>query len=132
MRVFRLLLTALVLTACSDSTGPEATVVGSYSLRTINEQAPPVTIYQDSQGRVEITGGSVNLNADGTFTDRTDIRIVSGTTSLADTEIASGTYVHSGGTVQLRTSDGDVYSMSFSGGNTLTQTIEGFVVVYRK
>jgi hypothetical protein len=63
-----------VVGACSDSTGPSGRLAGSYALRTINGATPPVTIFQDARERLEILGGAVTLEADGSYSDRTAFR----------------------------------------------------------
>lgn len=130
-----LIMTVAVLAACGDSSSEpriDTSHHGTFTLRTVNEAPPPVTVYQDANGRIQVVSGAVTLNSDGTFVDRTDWRIVSGTQTFTETDITAGTYERSGGTIQLRSTEGEVYSASFSGENTLTRTIEGFVVVYRK
>ena len=129
------MLLAASVSACGDSPSGLTTTgghAGTYSLRTVNDQALPATIESDASGRVDVASGSVVLRADGTFTDQTEFRLVSGTSSTTETDVITGTYTRSGSTVQFSPSDGGVYSMSFTGGNTLTQTIGTFVLVYRK
>ncbi|HUF50129.1 MAG TPA: hypothetical protein VMN60_04815 [Longimicrobiales bacterium] len=128
------LLLAVLAFGCGDSSTDVAATahVGTYTLRTIDNAPLPVTILVEGTASLVITAGSVNLNSDATFTDRTDYQIVSGTTTISDSDVAAGTYTRNGSTIELRTSDGGVYSMAFSNGNTLTQTFEGSVLVYRK
>lgn len=120
----------VALTACGDSTGPNAHV-GVYTLQTINGQNPPVVVDQDATTTVEVTSGVVTLNENGTFSDRIDFRVTEGTSVVNDFDIATGTYTLSGNTVTFNVAGGGSYSMVLSG-ITLTQTDIGFTLVYRK
>jgi hypothetical protein len=122
---------AFLAAACGDSSTGPASIAGTYTLQTINGQAPPRTVFQDASGRVEITGGRVNLNADGTFSDATDLRVTSGTTVLTDTETAVGMWVQNGDNITFNVSGGGSYSMALAG-RTLTQVEEGITLVYRR
>src|ERR687895_757229 len=61
--------TALVGTACSDSTGLGSNVAGSYELRTINGQSLPV-----NTGSRTIEGGVVEVDSDGRVVDVFQLR----------------------------------------------------------
>lgn len=130
MRKLATLGLALTLAACGDATGPTS-IVGLYSLQTVNGETLPVTVFQDATERFEILGGRVSLNGDGTFSDATDFRYTSGQTVLTDTETATGTYVETGNNITFNVSDGGSYSMAVSG-RTLTQVLEGITLVYRR
>lgn len=65
MRMHILLSTAAFL-ACGDSLQP-ADVVGSYTLATIADQAPPRTIVDEPDCRITVVGGSLSLTADQQF-----------------------------------------------------------------
>jgi heat shock protein HslJ len=120
----------VVLAACSDSTGPNA-VVGAYALASINGQGLPQIIAEDATTTVEVTGGLVTLNADGTFTDRIDFRITDDTGVSTDSDTAFGTYTVSGNNITFHADDGSTYSMARSGG-TLTQSEPGITLVYER
>ena len=130
--ILSLLLLVPLLSGCSDSTGPGgSSATGTYNLRTVNGNNLPVVVLQVGSDRVEVTQGSITLNADNTFTDRTTFRVTESGTSTTDTEVIAGTYTRNNNAIQFSTDEGDTYSASLSG-NTLTQTIEGFVLVYQK
>jgi hypothetical protein len=121
----------LVLTACSDSTGPNAHV-GSYTLVSVNGQGLPEVVFQDGSETVEFTGGVVTLNSNGTFSDRIDFRITTSTEVFDDSDTITGTYTITGNNVTLNPSDGSsAYSMALSG-NALTQVEPGLTLVYEK
>jgi len=66
MRRIALLLAVVALAACNnDSTSPNGSVVGSYSLRTVNGNPLPYTF---SNGSV-LVSDQLTLNANGTYTD---------------------------------------------------------------
>lgn len=126
-------LIALVLcAACSDATGPELSPVGVYHLRTINGAPLPYTIAQLGTDRVEVASGVITLNADGTFSERTSFRITEAGGSWMEEQGTSGTYTTNGSVVQLSPTGSARYSVALSDNRTLTQTVESFVLVYRK
>ena len=125
----------VALAACSDSSGPGASIHGTYTLRTVNGQSLPATVFQDVTGRVEITSGSLTLNSNNTFSSIISFRLVSGTTTITDSETTTGTFSQSGNTVTFVDSDGETVTMTRSG-NTLTfvETEDGitFTFVFQK
>lgn len=128
-------LTALIfslLSACSDATGPELSPVGVYHLRTINGAPLPYTIAQLGTDRVEVATGIIILNADGTFTERTSFRITEASGTRTEEQGTSGTYTTNGSVVQLSPAGAGRYSVALSDNRVLTQTVDSFVLVYRK
>jgi hypothetical protein len=123
---------AMLCIACSDSTGPDATHVGVYHLRTVNGDALPFTLAQVGADRVEVASGYIVLNADGTFTDRTTFRIVEAAGEQVTDETATGTYTTNGSVVQLAPTGADRYSVAIRDNRVLTQTMETLVLVYTK
>ena len=66
MRRIALLLAVVALAACNnDSTSPNGSVVGNYSLRTVNGNPLPYTF---SDGSV-LVSDQLTLNSNGTYTD---------------------------------------------------------------
>lgn len=58
---------AAIAAACGgDATGP-STPVGSYALNTVNGKAVPATVFADTGFSVDISNGSLALQADGKF-----------------------------------------------------------------
>jgi hypothetical protein len=113
------LLAALVFTlvACGGdkATGPQS-VAGSYTLRTVNGGNPPSTIYQDTQEKLEVTDGTVVLNANNTWQGTLGVRITNLSTSqvsnLPGLPLSGGTYTLNGGTLTL---DDPGDQLSFTG-----------------
>jgi hypothetical protein len=98
----------LLVAACSDSpTAPSASLEGSYSLRTVNGANVPVTLATMGADRVDITGGTLTLNNNGTFSGQLAFRFVFSGATTNQSESSSGTWTASGNTVTL-SSEGDV------------------------
>ncbi len=118
--------------ACSDSTSPRS-FVGVYSLVQVNGTTPPLVVFDDGFERDEITGGTITLNSDATFSDETFFRITNLQTGAIQTgsDIAIGTYTTSGNTVTLSPNNDTPYALSLSG-NTLTQTAGSLVFQYNR
>ncbi len=141
MRKFLPLLLTLFLplSACGDDgTGPgEQRVDGTYNLIQLNGQAVHVTIQQSTSGRVEVNGGTLVLRPDFSYQETIGFRIIPATGApITDNVIENGTYtvVGSSITFTIPASAGDP-SFSYTGavsGNTVTYTLEGLAVVYRK
>jgi hypothetical protein len=133
-----LLAFVLPLAACGDSTGPgEQRVDGTYTLAQVNGQAPPVTLFQSTDGRLEITGGSLVLRSDFSYQETIGLRAVPASGSpVTQDEIENGTYSVVGSSITFTVpASGGNPSFSYSGaisGNTITYTVEGFSLVYRK
>lgn len=123
---------ALLCAGCADSTGPDASHVGIYHLRTVNGQALPFTLAQVGADRVQVEAGYIMLNPDGTFTDRTTFRITEAGGAYSQHETATGTYTTNGSVVQLSPTGAGRYSVAISDNRVLTQTLETMVLVYTK
>jgi hypothetical protein len=123
---------ALVGACGGDSATSPDSVVGTYTLQTINGQAPPQTVNEDANGRLEITGGRMLLDGDGRFHNEIDFRITSrGVTSNGPVHLF-GTYVRTGTNVTVTPAQGgDSYSMALSG-RTLTVGVGGATLVYQR
>src|SRR5688500_1710711 len=81
MRRLALVLAAVVpLTlsgACGDdSTSPEATIFGSYTLQTVNGNTLPWRFLVVGNDWAEITGGNGNINRDGTYSLTGNFRVM--------------------------------------------------------
>jgi hypothetical protein len=102
------LLAALVFTlvACGGdkATGPQ-TVTGSYTLRSVNGGNPPSTVYQDGRQKLDVTDGTIVLNADKTWKGTLGARITDLTTGqvvdMPGLQLNGGTYTLNGSTITL-------------------------------
>lgn len=126
----------LPLGACRDSTGPTP-VDGEYTLVAINTQALPVTIFGSNAGRIDVTGATLILRADLSYTETINYRVIPAAAApYDDVGIQNGSYAVAGRAVRLTvlTDDGR-QGFSYTGtveGNTLTYRDEGDSYTYRK
>lgn len=105
-----------LLASCgSDSAGPDS-IVGVYTLRTIDGQTMPVTL-STSTGELILSAGSLTLNADATFSRGGTVVGSDGDVS----EFARGVYVRSGAALALTIDNGSV-SAGIIDGNTIRVT----------
>lgn len=122
--------------ACSDSTGPEASVTGTYTLRSINGANVPVVVYQEGTYREEVQSGSITINSNNTFSATHTIRFVDGTDSMTATQTCTGTYSRNGSSMTLDeavTADcGGIYNATMVG-SSITVAYDATVqAVYSK
>jgi hypothetical protein len=103
--VKRLLVAALSLAlvgtgaACnSDSTGPGASLAGTYTLRTVNNQSPPVTLC-DNLGCFAVLGGQLQLDANGNFVNQ--LQLQNQGSASAYTQTTAGYWVVSGNQISF-------------------------------
>ena len=120
----RLVMFALAgtLAACSlDSTGPNGSVSGNYTLRRINGQELPYTF----SGGLRLMSDDLTLMSDGTYQDVS--RYDDGTSFVDD-----GDYTNNNGALTFYSSTGETYQGSVSG-NILTQVINNnFTQVFER
>lgn len=99
----RLLVAALSLAlagtaiACTDTTGPGASLAGTYTLRTVNNRTPPVTLC-DSFGCFAVLGGQLQLDANGNFISTLQLQDQG---FPARTQTTAGYWVLSGNQISL-------------------------------
>ena len=134
-RKSQLLLTilgVLLLAGCYEEVGgPSPTIFGRYSLRTVDGEAVPVILTDIPNFKVEIMTGTIFLNADNTFTDSTEVRRTDGQVARIVTDVAHGSFVRTGDTIDLNSTRGEHYSMTIAD-RTLTQNLGGNILLYRK
>jgi hypothetical protein len=126
--------------ACSDSTGPNAEVTGSYALITLNGSGLPVVVFFDQFTTFRITGGNVTLNSNNTFTSSgTYQEVLSTGQTTTVTETCDGTYTRNGNSITFtevtvsNTNCGGVYNGTWDGDDTLTVAFDATVqAVFRK
>lgn len=142
LRRIPLLLMALVaspvlLGGCDSPTDPQTRVAGTYTMTQVNGQAPPVTVLQVPEGRIEVTGGSMVLRADGSYTETVQVRVTpTGGSPQSDQQVENGTYAVTATSITFTVppSAGQA-AFSYSGtisGDIITYTEQGVSVTYRK
>jgi len=111
------------LVACGgDSTGPNASVAGNYTLRTVNGSNVPAVVFQDAQEKDEVTAGNINLNADKTWSGSLSARVTIPSSGVSSTTTvpANGTYTTNGGAITLTDAADGSQLVGTVGGGTLT------------
>ena len=110
-----------MLAACSsDSTGPNGSVAGTYTLRTIDGQPLPYTF----SGGLRLMSDELTLMSDGTYED---VSRYSDGTSFVD----EGDYTSYNGAVTFYSTSGDTYQGSVSR-DVLTQILNGYTQVFQR
>ncbi len=122
---------AFGLVACGDNgIGPED-VAGTYTLQTINGDPLPWVSFQTGADKIEVTAGSVTLNADMTCSVSTTGRgtLSGNVTTFTETHVCTYTLIE-GAITLTRPSATDVGGSI--NGSALTITTDELVFVYRK
>ena len=120
----RLLMFALAstLAACSlDSTGPNGSVAGNYSLRTINGQSLPYTF----SGGLRLMSDDLTLMSDGTYQDVS--RYDDGTSFVDEGDYES----YNGAITFYSSTTRDTFQGSVSG-DVLTQVLNNYTQVFER
>ena len=120
-RLVMLALAGTMLAACSsDSTGPNGSVAGTYTLRTIDGQPLPYTF----SGGLRLMSDELTLMSDGSYED---VSRYSDGTSFVD----EGDYTNYNGAVTFYSTSGDTYQGSVSR-DVLTQILNGYTQVFQR
>jgi hypothetical protein len=123
---------ALVLAvACDSSTSPEATIVGTWNLSTMNGSPLPFTVFGSGANKVEITAGVITFAQGGTYSSTMTTRSTMNGVATNSTDSETGNYTITGATVSI-TDPGEPTQTATMSGNTLTTTVEGFTFVFIK
>jgi hypothetical protein len=127
--------TAVAMAACgNDVTGtdPDA-VAGEYLLISIDGQPLPVIVDQVGNDIAEVTQGSVSLEADGRFSDVTELRLTESGVTTTEVDATQGTWAVVGTTISFMPNDGSGnYTMTWDRQDRLTQLFQGFTLVYER
>jgi hypothetical protein len=135
----KLLLFALVtgLVACDTRRGgvftPAPTVVGTYTLRTINDKPLPVTTSTIGTATEQLTSDTLALKTDGTLrrvTVYTTTDPSSSSSPTVDPVLAGGTYTVTGTTITVVAGSNTIVG-TYSGG-TLTLNEASTIYVYQR
>lgn len=101
-----LLSLAVALAGCTNPAQSEDTAQGTYTLRNVNGQQPPVAVDDGAGGTMEITGGAVRLLGSGNCELDRDLRVTSGGTPSTVNEAHSCTWSRRGSALFLTLTDG--------------------------
>jgi len=129
-----LIIAALVFGAgCGggDSTGPDNSVAGTYSLRTVNGSNLPFILVQIGADKVELTSDILTLTEAGSFTEITTFRTTTNGQVTTSTESDAGSFTMNGTAASFAFNSGTSGTGTISGG-TITVALSGFSFVYRK
>ncbi len=124
-----------LFTACDgDSTGNGGSIVGTYTLQTLNGESLPAQ--RPGGGPVtmdELTAGSVRLNSDNTCSlSLTFQTTIDGTVTATDTETDTCTYSVTGTTIRFDFPSGEAPITGTISGNTITIVVFGDTFVFTK
>lgn len=127
-RTLCVLAAVAILPACSDSTGPNRTVTGNYTLISVNGVLVPVVFTAEQFFTLRITAGTLTINSNDTFTASATYEqtLVVGGVKTTDTVTCTGTYAMNGATITFTEANstnancGGVYTGTWDGENTLT------------
>jgi ABC-type phosphate transport system substrate-binding protein len=129
MRRFAALLAVVFLAACTNeidqSTRPDL-VAGSYQLRAYGGRQLPAVVSSDSSGVLEITGGSLVIGADNSWSESQDYRLTKGTMVRLASAGSSGSWVYFRDFASMTFND-KVYNYQFTGtvaGGSVTLELE--------
>ena len=117
------ILLAMVVACGGDkATGPNASITGNYTLRTVNGNALPAVVFQNTTEKEELTAGNINLNADRTWSGSLSLRstnLTNGATATLSLP-ANGTYTNNNGSLTLTDASDNSQLTGTVGGGTLT------------
>ena len=138
--ILKLVLPLLIVTACNDdAVGVNDTRFRRYTLRSIDGRAVPTIFQENANSRLEFLSGALRLNADGTFTDSTELRVtpmfrgqpLHGGEVQHYYDVAWGLHRISHDTVYLSSLRGEAYYLVFQAAGSLTQRLGGGLLNYR-
>jgi hypothetical protein len=130
-----LALAALAVTlGCDSATSPEAAIVGTWSLQTVNGAPLPYTYFGSGANREDVISDTYTFAAGGAFTSTFVTRTTTnGVAGPNETDSVTGTYTVTGSTVNITlTGQVGVDSATLSDDDTLTVTDSGITLVFKK
>jgi hypothetical protein len=124
------LLSMTALSGCDDSITGSSTVVGSYTLRTVNGSALPVTVVSGTTTTV-YEDGVISLYQGATYAESGRTRVTVNGTTTTVTKAETGSYTLFGASITL-TPNGSAQKVAKVSGNDMTFIDAGVTMVYRK
>ncbi len=94
---------ALTAAACTDTTGPQGALSGSYTLRSIQgSQLSPWVIYQDASYRQDVLSSTITIDANGNYSSLTVFRdTYTGSAPVQYNDLITGYWTLSGSSLTL-------------------------------
>jgi hypothetical protein len=130
-----LTIVGLTLVGCGgDPTGLGASVVGTWTLQTVNGSPLPYTdvfVAGPPLHRLEFVSDTFVAADDRTYTEAFTTRETDGTTITTSTNNRTGTWIQTSGSVIITNTDGNVSTAGISG-NTITIYQDPLVLVYKR
>jgi formylglycine-generating enzyme required for sulfatase activity len=127
MRLAPLVAAAVLVVGCSESTAPNS-LVGTFSLTTVNGQSLPYLFQQSGVDTVLLTSSFLRLDADNSWLMGITFREDSAGTVTTHTEGAVGTWTRGGNALTLTETGGATHAVAVSG-TQLTVTWGGSLPV---
>ena len=130
MRTAAITLALALLVGCdNDESNAPKNLAGTYTLSTVGGASLPAVIFSEANYTLEVTGGGVTLNSNGTFSDSYAFRENDAGSITTATVPCSGNWTQTGNTITLTetvTSEcGDTGTATWDGSNRLTLTWDG-------
>jgi hypothetical protein len=113
-RALGVLFAAAAIACGGDSTTSPESIEGVYTLQTIDGDALPAVVYQDTEGQVEVTAGAITLGPGTKWSISLTARATLAAEVSTNTETLDGTWSRAGSTLTLTSADGDVETLVLS------------------
>ena len=131
-RITVLSLISLLIVGCGDDTGPDAGLVGTWRLQSVDGQPLPWILEEPGVDKLEVTEEIYTLREGGLFSMTTTFRVTDAGAVSSETVPHNGTYIVDGSSVTFTyTSDG---STDIAAIDNVTMTLDdiGHTFVYRR
>lgn len=130
------LLPALLTTACSglDTTAPSSTasVIGNWSLQTVNDAQLPYLMDRSGADKSELTADTFTLIGSGQFTQVSQVRVTSAGQVTTQPVLQAGAFTSNKGAVSVLFAGSTEAIQGSVSATTLALPINGFAFVYKK
>jgi hypothetical protein len=121
----------LTLAGCETATESGNAHLGTYHLVTLNGQTLPVHLGRVEETTLDVLGGHIALNADGTAISSLTILVTEAGVESEETNTGAGTFTRRGSSIIINWLDGGQDHLSWSG-NELMLAGDGLVAVFRR
>lgn len=133
-RLFAMLALLFVsaLAGCSDSTGPNDSIAGNYSLRTVNGDPLPLILDEGPGFKDELLDETITIRDNGTFQQQGRFRFTDNGFVTIESYNDAGTFDRTGTNLAFRfTSDGSTATATVDNGSLIV-AYAGVSLVYRR